>query len=294
MQNSSHLTHVSDNILLEGSLPIYAYFFKQGDQPITALHQHDVIELGLCHSGCGIFMIEEKIIPYQAGDICVINEKEMHLARSHDGTTSDWTFIHFDAQRLLAPMQSPELSSENLCGKDFCNILHGHEHPLLSQLISALIDEINSEPNLHKKPALQSLVWSCMIQLQRLPHTKHTTHKTQQSIESIAPAIEYMSAHFAEDIKIPELADRCSVSHVHFNRLFKSACGMSAKAYLNKLRIEIACSLLSTSNQSILHISLDCGYSTLSTFNRQFQQHMRCSPRSYRQTHATPATPSTR
>ncbi len=285
MQKSSHIAHVSNKILLESALPIYAYFFKQGDQAITSLHQHDVIELGLCHSGSGIFMIEDKIIPYQAGDMCVINEEEMHLARSHDGTTSDWTFIHFDAPRLLAPLQSPELSSHKLCGKYFCNILRGHEHPLLKQLITALIDEINTEHHVYKKPALQSLVWSCMVQLHRLPHIQQTSQKKQHSIESIAAAIEYMSAHFAEDIRIPDLAELCAVSHVHFNRLFKSATGYSAKAYLNKLRIEIACSRLATSNESILHISLDCGYSTLSTFNRQFQQLMHCSPRSYRQQH---------
>jgi len=56
------------------------------------LHVHDSLEVGYCYDGRGIFVIEDKVFPFSAGDVCVINSSEMHLARSAEGTESHWTF----------------------------------------------------------------------------------------------------------------------------------------------------------------------------------------------------------
>lgn len=52
--------------------------------------------------------------------------------------------------------------------------------------------------------------------------------------------------------------------------------------YLNTIRIMNACNLLRSTNHTILNISVMTGFSTLSNFNRHFNEMMKVSPKEYR------------
>ena len=52
--------------------------------------------------------------------------------------------------------------------------------------------------------------------------------------------------------------------------------------YLREIKINYACSLLKTSNLSILDIAIEVGYFALSHFNRIFKDRMGCTPTEYR------------
>ena len=51
-------------IPLPEDFPIRYIAHRQADTPITALHLHDHLEIGYCHSGSGIFVIENKVFSY--------------------------------------------------------------------------------------------------------------------------------------------------------------------------------------------------------------------------------------
>lgn len=78
------------------------------------------------------------------------------------------------------------------------------------------------------------------------------------------------------------LAELCHMSPTHFRRNFQSAMHMAPLAYLNTIRIMNACNLLRNTNHTILTISEMTGFSTLSNFNRHFNQMMKMSPKEYR------------
>ena len=99
----------------------------------------------------------------------------------------------------------------------------------------------------------------------------------------IAPAIGLMSTAYSEDIHNQQLADACNMSEAHFRRQFKHCTGHSPHQYLNSIRIHMACGLLKQDDYSILQIALECGFPTLSTFNRQFIHQMKMTPREHRQ-----------
>jgi hypothetical protein len=71
------------------------------DAPITFMHRHNCLEIGYCHSGAGIFVVEDKTLPYRAGDVSIISEAEMHQAWSIAGMRSEWTFVEVDPLALV-------------------------------------------------------------------------------------------------------------------------------------------------------------------------------------------------
>ena len=119
-------------------------FFAQDDAPITYLHGHDCLELGYCYEGAGVFVIGEKVLPFQAGDVSFITPSEFHLARSMAGTQSKWAWIYLDPVRLLQASH-PEfdfLRVGHLAGKSFRNIVSPQVDPLAGVLVRQIVDEL--------------------------------------------------------------------------------------------------------------------------------------------------------
>lgn len=53
--------------------------------------------------------------------------------------------------------------------------------------------------------------------------------------------------------------------------------------FLIELRIKHACKMLAEQEQkNIAQICYECGFNTLSNFNRQFREHMKMTPKEYR------------
>lgn len=65
-------------------------------------------------------------------------------------------------------------------------------------------------------------------------------------------------------------------------RIFKQITSLSPIDYVNYLRIEQACTLLTTTTMPIIEIALDCGFNDCSYFARVFQKRKGVAPSEYR------------
>jgi AraC-like DNA-binding protein len=98
----------------------------------------------------------------------------------------------------------------------------------------------------------------------------------------IQRSVEYIQAHFGDDLSIDILARdaHCSVSH--FSRLFKHELGYSPKDYLIKTRIDKSRKLLQDSADTITGIAYTCGFATSAHFSDSFKKITGVSPSEYR------------
>lgn len=101
--------------------------------------------------------------------------------------------------------------------------------------------------------------------------------------ESIALLQHWLNRHYADPVTVADMAARCGISERSFQRRFKLAAGVSAKQYIQNLRLDAACELLQNSNLTVEEISQHCGYSDSSYFCRQFRRRQGNSPAAYRQ-----------
>ena len=67
------------------------------------------------------------------------------------------------------------------------------------------------------------------------------------------------------------IAQHVRVSNRHLERLFLAAIGMSPSTFALKLRLSNAYNLLVTTNNSIIDIAMQCGFSSNSHFSRSFR-----------------------
>jgi AraC-like DNA-binding protein len=84
------------------------------------------------------------------------------------------------------------------------------------------------------------------------------------------------------NLSVAELAQLSAMSTSSFKRKFNEVFGKSPKKYVASKKLEKAVHLLKNSHERISSIAYDCGYETISTFNRSFQSSFGVSPSAFR------------
>ena len=84
------------------------------------------------------------------------------------------------------------------------------------------------------------------------------------------------------NLSVEQMAQLCAMSTSSFKRKFKETYNESPKKYMAKKKLEKAIDLLKNSSERISTIAYECGYDTISTFNRSFKLNNGISPSEFR------------
>ena len=92
----------------------------------------------------------------------------------------------------------------------------------------------------------------------------------------------YVDEHMSQPCQIRDLGAFLDYSPAYLSRFFYTNIGMSYSDYVRNIKISHACYLLRNTRQSIIDIAEQCGYASISSFNRNFKQLTDMSPTQYR------------
>ena len=116
------------------------------------------------------------------------------------------------------------------------------------------------------------------VYFQKVCEAKHT--------DGISPIVknccDYIGVHINEKLSIGDLAERAGYSEYYFSRKFKQEMGCTITEYIMREKIERAKVLLSTTNMSILDISIELSFNSRSYFSDSFQKIAGIAPGEYR------------
>jgi len=84
------------------------------------------------------------------------------------------------------------------------------------------------------------------------------------------------------NLSIGELSHLCGMSVATFKRKFVDAYDTSPKKYMIGRRLERASEMLDNRENRVVDIAYDCGFESISTFNRAFKKQFSKSPSAYR------------
>lgn len=99
----------------------------------------------------------------------------------------------------------------------------------------------------------------------------------------IAKAVDYMLEHYNEDITLPGLSRKLSISSGYFSRLFKEEVGTPFRNYLIGIRMDRAKKLLLKSGVAVSEVAVEVGYSDPNYFSEAFKKYEGISPSEYRE-----------
>jgi PAS domain S-box-containing protein len=97
----------------------------------------------------------------------------------------------------------------------------------------------------------------------------------------LADAVDFITSHFNDSIRLTDLATKAGMSVDQFERLTRRIFQLSPRQLLAKTRIEAALDLLAQ-DVSIAEVAHACGYADHSAFTRQFRATTGLTPREHR------------
>jgi AraC-like DNA-binding protein len=92
----------------------------------------------------------------------------------------------------------------------------------------------------------------------------------------------YIRENYFRSISLEKVAKIAKMSPFAFSRYFKKNCGAGFVEYLNRVRTNKACYLLRETEYQVQDIANECGFASISNFNKQFRKTEGISPRDYR------------
>jgi AraC-like DNA-binding protein len=92
----------------------------------------------------------------------------------------------------------------------------------------------------------------------------------------------YIRENFNKPLTLLKVSRIVHMSPFSFSRYFKKNSGTGFVEYLNRVRMNKACHLLRETEYHINHIATECGFSSISNFNKQFRKAEGYSPKGYR------------
>lgn len=112
---------------------------------------------------------------------------------------------------------------------------------------------------------------------------------TAQSINEIPDISEkksridrYISCNLLKNITLDAISAYAGMNRTYFCLFFKKHYGMKFIDYINNKKIDIACTLLADPQRSVSDIAMQCGFSSVTYFNRVFKAAKGVSPTEHR------------
>ncbi len=103
----------------------------------------------------------------------------------------------------------------------------------------------------------------------------------ESQYEPLRLALDYLSTHYAESVRMQTLLDITGFSLSKLERSFRKVFQMTPQQVLTRLRIQIALHLLH-GEDSVASVGQACGFSDQSAFTRKFKAEVGMAPRQYR------------
>ncbi len=112
------------------------------------------------------------------------------------------------------------------------------------------------------------------------------TESLLRPYQELERVLSHVLEHFAERLRIEELAALVHLSVSQFDRKFKRLFRMTPQQYLLRVRINAASQALLHSDRSIASIADQTGFYDQSSFTKQFVRQTGMTPRNYRRQYA--------
>jgi AraC-like DNA-binding protein len=257
-------------------------------------HFHSEYQLFLVLQGTGTRFIGDNIAHFQEGDVVFTGPNMPHLWRNDE--------VYFNKNNQLKVQGIVIYFQENFLGE--C-LLKKEEMLGIKQIFQKAERglEFSGTTKTRTSQMMQDLLHlkgiESIIQLLSILHVLsesseytyissigYTNTSREIDKDRMNEVYTYIMQNFRKNISLEEVAELASMSPTSFSRYFKARTNKSFSSFVSELRIGAACKLLMEDKDTIAQICYECGFNTLSNFNKQFKELMHKTPFEYRKEYA--------
>jgi YesN/AraC family two-component response regulator len=159
----------------------------------------------------------------------------------------------------------------------------------VGKTVISIMDALNRSQNSNHgyTPKLISSLLQHLIDIFLYHYQTHPTSKRISPENIIQNALIYINSNYTSAITLADIASHANCNPTYLSEYFHKKMDVTIKQYITILRIKRAKKLLTSSNESIMNICFESGFSSLASFNRNFLEIENVSPSAYRKSYNT-------
>jgi len=261
-----------------------------GPQFYPHLHRHEEIQLTLVLKGEGTLLVGNSMHSFKANEVYFIGANMPHVFKSDDSyfspgankETHALTIFFNTKGRLASLFDLPELKNVYTF---FSTHYSGFRIPEVAfNDISGRILSIKYSSGLDQLMQFFQLLKTLSGLENTTPLSSDVQPKTFSDHEGmrISNIYNYIMKHYNRDLTLDEVAGAAYMTPQAFCRYFKKHTRVTFVSFLNDIRINEACKkLLDGSYDSVSAVAFNCGFNSITNFNRVFKSTTGKSPREY-------------
>ncbi len=255
------------------------------------LHRHTEAQIAWIQQGEGTLVVGNNMHSFKSGDIFYIGANQPHLFKSspeyfdlQSGKSIKALMVFFNPKgQLSSILNLPELSALR-------EFLTRHDQgfklpPVYNDDVSSLMSDIqssNGPDQLMNFFLLLKFLRRMNAKLDPLSSIGSSINVSENEGIRISNIYNYILQNYQRDITLEQVAETAHMTPQAFCRYFKKHTGHTFISFLNETRINEACkSLTNGVFESISSVAYDCGFSSITNFNRVFKNIIGKSPRCY-------------
>lgn len=253
-------------------------------------HFHSEYQLFTVLKGRGTRFIGDDMQTFREGDMVLTGPNLPHLWKNdkeyHDpanGLETHGIVIYFQDNFLNNSVFEIEefdgiaqMLRKSLRGIE----VKGNTNLLIREMMIDMLEMKGAKSLIHLLKILNLMVDSSDCKM--IADSAYINTNRESEKDRMGQVYEYVMQNFQGKVSLEEAAQLSNMSVSAFSRFFKSRVNKSFSDFLTDVRISHACKLLHESDLNISEISYECGFFTLSNFNKLFRERIKKTPMEYR------------
>ncbi|MDY3928510.1 MAG: AraC family transcriptional regulator [Clostridia bacterium] len=197
----------------------------------------------------------------------------------------DFTQKNIQKKDSIRPVPQKDFNQNELLEQIYFSDFEVLNKPIIlcnMQLIKSKLDVLTDE--FSKKKLGYDAFCSAVLKEIIIDAARIASINIPENSYKIEKVVQYIEAHFGNDISNSDLAAVAGYHPYHLNRLMKSTTGMTLHSYILNTRLENSKNFLLNTNMSIAEIAEKCGFKNSYHFSNTFKSKIGLTPTLFRNT----------
>jgi len=282
MEINSQKVFITDNATYDIRRYITAHFK-------ASRHNHPEFELAYIEESYGKLYSGNVILDFKKGDLFLIAPGLLHAFKNpknfEDGKTKAVATCVFFPRNFMGNgfLEHRETRMLNkLLKKAEAGIIHFENEAKIPKLLKKLLKTKGLTGIATLLEILDTLSASNRMKIYSDELAVNRHYFRQSKDERLNRVSDYLLANFGNKLTCGEVAGMVNMSVPSFCRFFRIWTEKTFIEVLNEIRVANAQKLLLETNKSISEIGKECGYSSMSHFNKKFRLVSNIAPAGFR------------
>ncbi|MCI5839620.1 MAG: AraC family transcriptional regulator [Peptoniphilaceae bacterium] len=249
-------------------------------------HWQDNVEIIKIDDGKMNCVVNSVKFTLKKGDICIINQKQLHRISCENENNCTFKNIFIDPSFFTANKEIYNKYIDPILNNDNISQIILNSNTSLNKEINKFIDEIefleNNKPLAYELSIIAYIHFIFKDIYCYAKNKKVINKKSNSDILLFMRITSFIYDNFSKKITLDDLSLVGNVSRSKCSNIFKKYAGTSPIDFLNLYRLEVSTEKLINSDEQISEIALECGFGQQSYYNKLFLREYKVTPSEYR------------